>query len=87
MSHPAFRLFQQDAPDDAVYWLNALDPASLCGLPLEALRGTLPRRIEGNHVVFRGKDPVLVSQRRGGRLTFRTPPDDPRLGEYLGGCP
>jgi ATP-dependent Lhr-like helicase len=83
MSHPAFRMFQQESWDEAVYWLNALDPACLCGLPLEALRGSLPKRIEGNHVVFRGKDVVLISQRKGGQLTFRVPPDDPRLGEYL----
>lgn len=63
--------------------MNALDPASLCGIPLEGMRGSLPKRIEGNHVVFRGKDPVLISQRKGGQLTFRMPPDDPRLGEYL----
>ena len=83
MSHPAFRMFQQESPDETVYWLNAQDPASLCGVPLEALRGSLPKRIEGNHVVFRGKDVVLISQRKGGQLTFRVPPDDPRLDEYM----
>jgi ATP-dependent Lhr-like helicase len=83
MSHRAFRFFQQELSKEAVYWMNALDPASLCGVPLEGIRGSLPKRIEGNHVVFRGKDPVLISQRKGGQLTFRMPPDDPRLSEYL----
>ena len=83
MSHAAFRMFQQESPDETVYWLNAQDPASLCGVPLEALRGSLPKRIEGNHVVFRGKDVVLISQRKGGQLTFRVPSDDPRLDEYM----
>jgi ATP-dependent Lhr-like helicase len=83
MSHPAFRMFQQESTDEAVYWLNALDPASLCGVPLDALRGSLPKRIESNHVVFRGKDVVLISQRLGSQLTFRVSPDDPQLDEYM----
>ncbi len=84
MSPQAFRLFSQDAPDDAVFWLSAVDPASVCGLPIEALRGIYPKRVEGTHVAFSGARVVLVSQRKGRMLTVNVPPGDERLSEYFG---
>jgi len=78
----AFRLLQRKLPE-GVWWLNACDPASCCGLPLEGLRGTLPRRLPGNFVAYHGSTPVLVIERNGKALQFLAPPDDPRLPEYL----
>jgi ATP-dependent Lhr-like helicase len=83
MSHPAFRAFQQEPPEDAIFWLSAVDPASASGLPLEGLRGTLPKRVEGTHLVYRGSRLVVVSQRSGRMLNVTAPPDDPRLSECL----
>ena len=72
------------APDpDAVWWLNAADPASLCGIDIEGLKGNLPARISTTHVVFHGAALVLVSRRRGRELEFRVPPDAPRVPDYL----
>lgn len=70
-------------PDDAVYWLNATDPASLCGLGLGDLPAELPKRLAGMHLVYRGADLVVVSRRSGREMTIRAEPDDPRLPEYL----
>jgi ATP-dependent Lhr-like helicase len=71
-------------PDpDAVWWLNAADPASMCGVDVEGLKGNLPPRISTTHVVFHGSAVVLVSRRRGRELEFRVPPDAPRLPDYL----
>jgi len=84
ISHQAFRTLQRKLPEDTVYWVNATDPASVCGLQVEAIRGTLPKRIAGTHLVYRGNKPVVISQRNGGALTFNVPPDDPHLPEYLG---
>jgi ATP-dependent Lhr-like helicase len=84
ISHQAFRMLQRKLPEDAVYWVNATDPASVCGLQVDAIRGTLPKRIAGTHLVYRGNKPVLISQRNGSALTFNVPPDDPHLPEYLG---
>jgi ATP-dependent Lhr-like helicase len=84
MSQTAFRAFLNKEPEDRVFWMSAVDPASACGLPLEGLRGDLPKRVEGTHLVYRGQRLVLVSQRNGRSLDFRTPPDDERLPEYLG---
>jgi ATP-dependent Lhr-like helicase len=83
ISHHAFRLLQEKRSEDAVYWINAADPASLCGIPLDALRGKLPSRIESNHIAFRGKSPVLISQKRGRDLIFLIPPEDPNISEAL----
>lgn len=82
----AFQILVRAAEEgwsDDVIWLNAVDPASLCGLGLEPLKGTLPRRLPGNHLVYHGPDLVLVSERNGSALTFHVPPDAPRLTEYL----
>ncbi len=83
MSPAAFRIFLKETPGEPVFWLSAVDPASACGLPLEGLRGALPKRVEGTHLVYRGERLVLVSQRNGRSLEFGTPPDDERLPEYL----
>jgi ATP-dependent Lhr-like helicase len=69
---------------DEVWWLNAADPASLCGADIEALKGVLPSRLPTTHVVFHGHSVVLVSRRRGVDLEVRIPPDAPRLQDYLG---
>ncbi len=75
----AFRELSQTLPEDAVYWISATDPASLCGLTLEGLKGSLPRRVETTHLVFRGSVPVFTSERRGKVLTIGLEPDDPDL--------
>ena len=84
ISHRAFRTLERAIPDDGIFWMNATDPASLCGMPLEGLRGTLPKRFGSTHLVYKGKELGVISQRNGKILTFRVPPDDPRMQEYLG---
>ncbi|UCC16982.1 MAG: hypothetical protein JSU58_00045, partial [Dehalococcoidales bacterium] len=84
ISHQAFRRLQRKPPDDTVYWVNAVDPGSLCGIKLEAMRGSLPKRVAGTHLVYRGTRLVAVSRRNGRDLTFNVAPDDPHLPEYLG---
>ena len=83
ISHQAFRRLQRRPPEDAVYWINATDPASLCGVQLEAIRGTLPKRIVSTHLVYRGTRLVAISRRNGRNLIFNVPPDDPHLPEYI----
>jgi ATP-dependent helicase Lhr and Lhr-like helicase len=70
--------------EDAVFWMCAADPASLCGTGLEGLRGTLPARFPTTHVVFHGRAVVLVSRRHGRELDFRLPPEDPLIPACLG---
>jgi ATP-dependent Lhr-like helicase len=83
ISPPAFQLLRYGLGEDEVYWMNACDPASLCGVRLENPDPRLPPRIPANHIVYRGTVLVLVSRRRGRDLRIFTPPDDPFLQEYF----
>jgi ATP-dependent Lhr-like helicase len=65
------------------FWMNACDPASLCGAGIEGLRGRLPARLPSTHLVYHGKELVLVSKRRGKELEFFIGPEDPRVGGCL----
>ena len=82
ISHRAFRSLQRRLPEDAIYWINATDPAAVCGIPLDSLRG-FPARVASNHLVYHGVRLVVVSKRNGKDLTFFVPPDDPHLAEYM----
>jgi len=69
--------------DDAVYWMNAADPASLAGTDVEGLKAVLPQRLPTTHVVFHGARVALVSRRRGRDLEFLVPPDSPLVPRLL----
>ena len=83
ISHRAFRRLQRRLPVDAIYWINAADPASLCGIQLDSVRGTLPARVATTHLVYRGNRLMVVSKRHGKDLTIHVAPDDPHLSEYM----
>ncbi len=80
LSHEAFRMLQEMQPADAVFWINAADPASLCGLGL-MLPG-LPPRIASTYLVYHGSKPVMTAKRQGKSLEILVPPDDARLAGY-----
>ncbi len=82
-SHEAFAAINRELPDDAVCWMNAADPASLCGVKLEALRGTLPPRMASTSLVYHGSRVVLVARKNGAALEINAPPDSPHLHRYL----
>ncbi len=81
-SAKALRLLNSGLPQEHVFWLNAADPASVCGLGLEPLRGSLPRRIAANCLVYHGIHHVLSVLRNGRSLAVFVEPDHPRLGDY-----
>jgi ATP-dependent Lhr-like helicase len=83
ISQKAFHRLQQRLPEDVIYWMNSIDPASLCGIPMDSLRGTLPPRVSSTHLVFRGKDLKAISRRNGKDLSFLAPHDDPDLPKYF----
>jgi ATP-dependent helicase Lhr and Lhr-like helicase len=83
ISAEAFRFWSQPLPEDSIFWINAADPASLCGLKLEALKGVLPSRIASTYLVYRGFRLVVISRRNGAFLEFMVPPDEPHFPEYL----
>jgi ATP-dependent Lhr-like helicase len=83
ISHRAFRRLQRKLPEEAIYWINATDPASLCGIPLDSVRGMVPTRVATTHLVYRGNRLIVVSKRNGKELVIDAAPDDPSLPEYL----
>ena len=83
ISHQAFRMLSRQLPDDKVYWMNATDPVSLCGVQLDTVKGTLPKRVPSTHLVYRGRRIVMTSERNGKVLNFNVPCDDPQMQEYL----
>lgn len=83
ISHEAFRLLQNGLPGDAPYWMNAADPASLCGVRLDGLKGMLPARLPVNWISFRGEKPVVIANRNGKSLEILAPPGSPFLSEAL----
>jgi ATP-dependent helicase Lhr and Lhr-like helicase len=84
ISPEAFRRLRRALPEEQVFWLNAADPASLCGIQLESIKGTLPPRVASTHLVYHGDRLVMVSKRYGRDLTFHIPSEDPHLPDYLG---
>ena len=74
---------RESKSEEAIFWMNAADPASACGLPVEGLRETLPRRVDTTHLVYRGDALVLISQRQGKALTIHLAMDDPDLPAAL----
>jgi ATP-dependent Lhr-like helicase len=83
ISHRAFRRLQRKLPEDGIYWINATDPVSLCGIQLDSVRGMLPARVATTHLVYRGNRLIVVSKRNGKDLIFNVAPDDPNLPEYM----
>ena len=77
----AFRLLQTPLPREAVFWINAQDPASLCG---GSLLPGLPPRLPSTFLVYRGSNLVLTARRNGKHLDIFAPPDDPLLHDFFG---
>ena len=80
---PTLSSLGKPLPEDAVYWLNATDPASLCGSGLTAFKGKFPNRLAGSHMVFHGSDLVIVSKQNAKRLDIHAAADHPRLSDYF----
>ena len=76
-------MLKQDRETDRIYWLNACDPASLCGIGIEGFRQDLPARLPSNYVVYQGSNIVLVIQKNGRSLDFRIDPGHARMPETL----
>ncbi len=82
-SHETVRRLREGLGEDRIWWINAVDPASPCSLGVDFPDWPLPRRVPGNHLVFHGRELVVVSERRGAALLIRVAPDHPDLPSYL----
>ena len=81
-SHAALRALRQPLPAEAIWWHNAADPASPCGLGLHDL--ALPDRRASTWLAWRGRDLALVARANGSKLSFGLPADHPDLPACFG---
>lgn len=79
----AFASLRRGLEDGAVYWLNAVDPASICGLGLQEMSWKIPARRPTTHLAFIGDRPAIIAERSFKSLRFLIEPDHPRLEEVL----
>ncbi|MDH3254223.1 MAG: ATP-dependent helicase, partial [Acidobacteriota bacterium] len=79
----AVRKLSEGLSQDRVVWMSALDPASPCGLGLDAWKGRFPARTASNHLVFHGSRPVVLSRGGGARLEIEAAADHPDLSRYF----
>ena len=84
VSREAFRMLQRKFPEDSVYWVCAADPASICGIKLDALKGKLPRRVATTHLVYHATELVMESRRNAKDLLIHAPANSPHLESYFG---
>lgn len=82
-SMQTIRILQQGVHSDSVYWMCAVDPASLCGIQIEGLPYALPERRAGNHLVYHGNKLVMVSKRLGKELDIMVDIKDEHLSDYF----
>jgi ATP-dependent Lhr-like helicase len=83
MSPKAFQDLKQGLSKDDIFWLNAADPASVCGLGIEDLSSELPARRPSTHLVYQGTRLVVISQRQGRELDIRVEANHPKLAAYF----
>jgi ATP-dependent Lhr-like helicase len=79
----AFQKLQANLPEDAIYFMNAVDPASVCGIPLPAIKQRFPKRLPATCLVFKGSSLKLVSLGNGKDLMIHAESGDEHLVQYL----
>ena len=77
----ALRELERLQPSEQTFWINALDPASPCGLGLRQTE--LPTRRLANHLGWYEGELALISENLGRRLSIRLEPDSPGLDALL----
>lgn len=82
ISHEALQMLREPLPGDRVFWINAADPASLCGISFEG-KQSLPPRVPSSHLVYNGSRMVMAVKRFGRSIDITADDDDPRLPDYF----
>lgn len=83
ISFEAYRILQENLPEDVIYWINASDPVSLCGIKIDVLKNEVPQRNNNIIIVFHGSKKVVVSRSSFKKIEIFVPPDDALLPEYF----
>ena len=81
ISQRALNRLMQDGKPESVFWCNAVDPVSPCGLGLDWPE--LPQRRVTNFLSFHGGSLSLVIENLGKRLQFYVEPEDNHIDQIL----
>ena len=82
ISPDAFRMLGRPLPEDAVFWMNAADPASLCGTHLDGMPQPLPERRMSTFLVYHGRQVVMICRKNCKIVDIQVVPDHPFLPAY-----
>ena len=83
ISHDALKIISEGLPEDKIFWLNAVDPASVCGIKTDEFRNRFPQRIPANYYVMHGTKLAVTAKRQCRELDINADPDDENIPEYL----
>jgi len=83
VSQKAFRILQTTLPEKVIYFMNAIDPASVCGLSLPEIKQNFPKRLSNTYLVFKGHQVMLICRKNGKELVIHAALDDENMIEYL----
>jgi ATP-dependent helicase Lhr and Lhr-like helicase len=62
ISYEAYKILQDGINEDVIYWINAKDPVSLCGIQIDEIKQKLPQRNEGTVCVFHGSKLIITAK-------------------------
>jgi ATP-dependent Lhr-like helicase len=82
VTHESLRALNSTLPHDAVWWVNATDPVSLCGMQIERMKELLPPRVKSNWIVYRGSELVMTVKRNGRDVLCYAESGDPLIPGY-----
>ena len=83
ITYEALRFLQDGLDEDCIYWINAADPASMCGINLEELKKILPARINTTYLVFHGCKLVLLLKKNCKEIEIKVNPNNEYLQKYF----
>ncbi len=83
ISHEAFRFLREFRAEGMIFWLNAADPASLCGVKVESLKAYLPSRLSSTFTLFHGDKLVMIVRKNCSEIEIFPGPGDRDIPEYL----
>ncbi|HEX2959253.1 MAG TPA: DEAD/DEAH box helicase [Chitinispirillaceae bacterium] len=77
INHSTYGLLKGTLNTDVFFWINATDPASLCSVPLQSIKSTLPPRLPSTSLIYHGIQLIVISYKNGRELECRFSGNDP----------
>jgi len=79
----AIHVSHSSVPENTMFWINATDPTSACGLGVEGLQESLPARLKSTRLIYQGSRLVAALRKSGKEWDLYVTVDDPSLTSCL----